>query len=626
MHFISDIRYNPHTQCEDHYYRIKESYRDEAGRVKTCLMLNLGFMDEKLQSEDIRDIGKCLTYFMKNGTGDGLFGNTISDFNETVQRKAREYWEMMIQAGSIDRILKKHEIEHRQAEKLVDVNSIKHTDARETGAEWVCLQTIRELNIDKFLENEGWSKSKIDTSIAHLVTRTIYNSSELKSMRIMDDNSSICELLSGNTTWRPGFHSIYKVASDLYKIKDKLEDFLCRRTDSLFNISNSLILYDLTNFYFESPKLNSKKAKFGRSKEKRTDCKLLVLALCINQQGFIRYSSILEGNTSDPDTLPSMIETISERTRVPHDETNKPLVVLDAGIASEDNLRKIKKYGYHYLCVSRKRLADYKLSDDARTVTVLDCKKQKIQLREVKHEGGDYYLEITSPMKEIKESSMNRQFKERFETMLNAAKSSLMKSGGKKNYEKVIERVGKAIAKYPSIAKFYEITYVRSETNSKNMGDILWEIKDPTSIDRYSGVYFLRTDIPELGERQTWDYYNLIREIECTNRQLKLDLNLRPIYHQKDERSDAHLFLGMLSYWIVNTIRYKLKLHGNTHYWTELVRILSSQKIVTTTGINALGELIKFRVCSEPTKDVHEIYEQLEFKPKPFTKVKVCST
>ncbi len=111
-----------------------------------------------------------------------------------------------------------------------------------------------------------------------------------------------------------------------------------------------------------------------------------------------------------------------------------------------------------------------------------------------------------------------------------------------------------------------------------------------------------------------------------TNRQLKLDLNLRPIYHQKDERSDAHLFLGMLSYWIVNTIRYKLKLHGNTHYWTELVRILSSQKIVTTTGINALGELIKFRVCSEPTKDVHEIYEQLEFKPKPFTKVKVCST
>jgi len=246
MHFISDIRYNPRIQGDDQYYRIKESYRDETGNVKTCLMLNLGFMDEKLCPEDIRDIGKCLTYFMKNGTGDGLFGNTISEFNDTVQRKAREYWRMMVQSGSIDRILHKHEIEHRQAQKLIDVESIQHTDARETGAEWVCLQTIKELGIDKFLENEGWSKSKIDTSIAHLVTRTIYNSSELKSMRIMDNNSSICELISGDTTWRPGFHSVYNVALDLYKLKDRLEDFLCRRTDTLFNITNSLILYDLT--------------------------------------------------------------------------------------------------------------------------------------------------------------------------------------------------------------------------------------------------------------------------------------------------------------------------------------------------------------------------------------------
>ncbi|WP_308755589.1 hypothetical protein [uncultured Bacteroides sp.] len=68
-------------------------------------------------------------------------------------------------------------------------------------------------------------------------------------------------------------------------------------------------------------------------------------------------------------------------------------------------------------------------------------------------------------------------------------------------------------------------------------------------------VYFLRTNVRTFGERTTWDYYNLIREIECTNRQLKTDLNLRPIYHRKNSRSDAHLFFGLLSYWIVNTIR-----------------------------------------------------------------------
>ena len=76
--------------------------------------------------------------------------------------------------------------------------------------------------------------------------------------------------------------------------------------------------------------------------------------------------------------------------------------------------------------------------------------------------------------------------------------------------------------------------------------------------------------------------YNLIREIECTNRQLKTDLNLRPIYHQKDERSDAHLFFGLLSYWIVNSIRLELKQSGENCYWTEIVRRMSTQKLVTT--------------------------------------------
>ena len=82
---------------------------------------------------------------------------------------------------------------------------------------------------------------------------------------------------------------IYRVADDLYSIKDKLEKYLCHKTDDLFKPTNRIMLFDLTNFYFEGRKTGSKKAAFGRSKEKRSDCKLLVLALCINTDGFIRY-------------------------------------------------------------------------------------------------------------------------------------------------------------------------------------------------------------------------------------------------------------------------------------------------------------------------------------------------
>lgn len=258
---------------------------------------------------------------------------------------------------------------------------------------------------------------------------------------------------------------------------------------------------------------------------------------------------------------------------------------------------------------------------------VLDTKKQEITLRQVKHEeGGDYYLEINSPAKTLKEESMNRQFRERFEAELTKARDALSKKGGKKNYEKVIERVGRAIQKYPSIAKYYVIEYTRDEANPKNMADIQWRIAIPENVDKQSGIYFLRTNIDSLSEKATWDYYNLIREIECTNRQLKTDLNLRPIYHRKDERSDAHLFFGLLAYWIVNTIRYKLKQTGEKSYWTKIVQRLSTQKAITTEAVNTFGEKVAIRLCSEPTKSAADIYQRLNYKPMPFRRKKLCST
>ena len=622
---MSQLRYNPASGRDEFYYRIKESFRDLTGRVRSRIMLNVGFIDEEHRPEDIRDIGKCLTYLHEHQGEGNLFGIPLSHYNEFVQRKANEFWSEMVNNGSIDAVKTVMEESRHKAEQLVDVNTIKHTDAREVGAEWICLQAIRELEIDKFLKNEGWSEIQINTTLAHIITRTIYSPSELKSMRIMEENSAVCELVSGNQEWRPGFQSVYKVAPSLYELKDKLESHLCRKTDNLFNITNRIAIFDLTNFYFEGRKDNSSKAQFGRSKEKRSDCKLLVLALCINKEGFIRYSSILAGNTADPNSLPDMVDTLNSKTRVPDDPKDKVLVCLDAGIATEDNLQRIKEKGYNYLCVSRRRLTDYELAPDAKTVTVKDCKNQPVRLTQVKHEeDGDYYLEISSRAKELKETSMNSKFKERFEEELQKAKDSLTKKNGTKNYEKVIERVGRARQKYPSISKYYVIDYIPDDSKSpKNMADIQWRIAVPENVDKDCGIYFLRTNVATFDEKTTWDYYNLTREIECTNRQLKTDLNLRPIYHKKDDRSDAHLFLGLLSYWIVNTIRYRLKQSGVTHYWTEIVRIMSTQKAVTTEGTNTLGEKVYMRLCSEPNKEAEDIYDKLKYKKMPFRKIKV---
>lgn len=623
MHANVQLRYNAKTGETSPYYRLKESYRDVRGYVHSLIVLNIGF-EPMLKPIQVRRIAHALTNRFANRNTSYLFGNDLSGLTDIEREKAEEYWLRMVDEGCIDRFNKKEGIARKEAERYIDLDSVEHTDAREVGAEWLCKQAIDQLDLEAFLRSEGWSDNAIHTALSHLIVRTVYGVSEYASLKYMQENSAACELYSGNPDWRPGINNLYKSTDRLFEIKEKLEDHLCRRTDSLFNLKNRIILFDLTNFYFEGRKANSEKAKFGRSKENRSDSRLLVLALCINSEGFIRYSAILEGNTADPKSLPDMIEKLRVKSPAQNSDT---LIVIDAGIATEENLRLIKEKGYNYLCVSRTKLKDYTLAEDNKSVTVKDARKQEITLREVQREAeGDYYLEITSPSKAMTEASMNRQWKERFEMEMEKINESLRKKGGTKKYEKVVERVGRAIGKYPSISKFYQIEYERNEEKPTEMGKVKWEIKDMSKMEKNTGVYFLRTNVNKLNEKQTWEYYNLIREIECTNRQLKTDLNLRPIYHQKDKRSDAHLFFGLLAYWVVNSIRHQLKLAGETCYWKEIVRRMNTQKLVTTEAFNALGEKVIFRQCSSPTTKAKEIYKKLKYKEAPFKKIKICRT
>ena len=626
MFFCPTYRINPGSGEREPYYRIKESYRDCLGRVRSVVLLSPGFI-KGYTGQELYATSKALNKLMENkGAKSTLFGDILNEYPERVAALAKEYWSMMESKGTVDTFYerKRRDEDPSKARTLLQGETLKHKEGRDLGAEWLCFQTIRQLGLDAFLLNEGWSDEKVKTALAHLITRTVYTPSELKSMRIMQENSAVADIL-GIDRESLKKHNIYSVAPSLYALKDKLDSYLTQKTDSLFGLTNRIYLFDLTNFYFESPKRSSVKAKFGKSKEKRYDCKLLVLALCVNTAGFIRYSAILEGNTADPQSLPDMIESLAKKNPTCGEDSDKALVVIDAGISSEENLALIKQKGFHYLCVSRRNLTDYELSEDARTVTVLDSKKQPIKLTEVKNPGnGDHYLMVNSPSKALTEESMNRQYRQRFEDMLEAINKGLSTKGGTKKYEKVCERVGRARGKYPSVQRFYQIDY-KLDDKGILVKDISWTITTPEKMDANVGIYFLRTDKPELDEKTTWSYYNIIREIETTNRQLKTDLNLRPIYHQKDSSSDAHLYLGLLSYWIVNTIRHQLKEKGERSFWTEIVRKMSTQKLVRSTAANALGEIVEMDICTEPTVEAAAIYDKLGFRHCPFRKMKICS-
>jgi hypothetical protein len=620
MHFDLSVRRCPDTKKPESYFRIKENYRDLAGVVRSRILLVPGFIPE-LNMNQRKQVAQLLTYWKENREQVSIF-DVEERYESIVIEFAQKYWRQIQEKGTLDinPIKERKRIEKDRA--MVFEDSIKNRDARDLGTEWLCYQAIKQLCLEEFLRKEGWKEKDIQLTVAHLITRTVYHSSEFKSLRIMQQNSAACELVGLNPNELKK-HNLYDVPLRLYEIKDSLEKHLARTTSHLFNLTNKIVLFDLTNTYFEGRKQGSKKARFGRSKEKRSDARLMVLALAINPEGFIKYSAILEGNTADPSSLPDMAEQLAKSNVTLHE---KVLVVIDAGIATEDNLKLIKEKGFDYLCVSRTKPDVKQVNEQAKSVTVMDCDNRPITLVAIQTQtnDGDYWLKIKSPQKELKERAMNQQFKTRFEESLKKIEASLHRKGGVKKYDKVLMRIGRAQQNYPSIQRHYQIEIQKDQ--NELVTSVKWEIKDEPIIDANAGIYFLRTSVERLDEKTTWEYYNLIREIENTFRTLKTDLDLRPIYHQKDESSEAHLFLGLLAYWLVNSIRHQLKKQGIKHNWTEITRIMSTQKVLTTTAENKLGEQVAFRNCTVPEANVIEIYEALKYKQQPFKRRKICST
>jgi len=371
----------------------------------------------------------------------------------------------------------------------------------------------------------------------------------------------------------------------------------------------------------------SKLARHGRSKEKRDDCPLIVLALVVNVEGFIKYSTIFEGNMADCNTLSKIIDKlISATTTTPVTAGGKKrIVIIDAGISTDENPEIITGKNLDYVCVSRSSLKKYAVAPDTSPVVVYDHRKQPIELVRVqtpKATDNEYFLKVTSPSKALKEVSMYNQFITRYEEGLSLIAKGITTKRGTKKYDKVNQRIGRLAQKYPSVHYLYTINLEKNEEDICT--SMTWEKKEQAAIDKANscGVYFLRTSIAEADETLVWIIYNCIREIEAVFRCLKSDLDLRPIFHKTDDASKAHIHLGLMAYWIVNTTRYQLKGKGITSDWRELVRVMHTQKCVTTTMDNDKGQRISIRCCSKPEPKVALLYEALQIKQAPFIRKK----
>jgi transposase len=595
------------------YCRLCESYRDSLGKTRQRMIIALGYMEDLRRRSDRQELYRCLNDMVlrnQHPTCDNLY----------IIELANHYYQKTVESNRLTpvretEVSSQKEAERRKQEEVtVKLSTLTNVSPGETGAEHVAQTCLERLKIDRFLATKDWSANEIMTAKLQIAARSIYPCSEYRTVRILRENSALCEML-GLKAEEITKDKLYRCACRLYKLHHELENWLSNQVRNLLSQENKILLFDLSNTCFEGRMKNSSIAKFGRSKEKRTDCKQAVLAAAVNTQGLLVRTRIYEGNRADCTAMQEVLKSIEHKGLPP--ESEKKIIVMDADISTKENLKYLKKNNYHYITVARSSNVRYEDTGcEARELH--DNKGQIIRLKGVKAvSGDDTLLPVESRAKAFKEESMYERSCDLFEDGLNAITAGIHKKGGTKKRDRVNERTGRLKQRFSSVWSHYDISieYDRKET----VTSIEWKKKPGKQEEAESrhGTYILQTDPDETDEKTVRDFYNVIRTVEETFRIFKTDLDIRPIYHKTDDGTKAHLHPAILACWIVSCSRYQLKKAGISHEWTETVRILSTHKTVSTGMQQTSDDWIEIRQCTLPEASAAAIYTALHIKEEP---------
>ncbi len=607
------IKTEKKTGKQYNYFRLCESYRI-GDKVRHRSIVSMGKLEGIEGKENKKLLADCIESIIKGENPLLLF-----EIKPEIEKYAREFANRIINEKLLDiapKVQSTINMEVKDTDyEIIDMNSVRHEEVREIGSEWLCSQALEQLGLKKVLTSScGFNETSSNIAMTHIVSRAVFPASEHKTAHWIKDNSAVSSLF-GIPISKIDRFKLYRASNNLYNQKEAIERHLSTKTNELFDLNDKIVFYDLTNTYFEGRKVDSKIAKFGRSKEKRSDAKIVAMAAVINAEGFLKYSRIYEGNVSDSKTLNNTIDELSVHTS---STGRKPVVVMDAGIITEENALSLKSKGYDYICVSRTKLKDYSpVKENGADKIISDKNGKQIKLRLVeKQDCSDTYMYVRSEQKAQKEASMNDHFSQRYEEDLENIRIALTKKGGTKKLEKVWERIGRLKERYSTANKHYSIEVIPDEKQEKAI-DVKWtknQIKPKDS----EGVYFIRTSLTDNEEKTLWTIYNTLTEIEATFRILKTDLALRPVFHKYDQNIESHLFLGLIAYQVVATIRHQLKQKGIHYDWRNILRIMSTQKEVITIMKNKKGETIRIKKCSSPSAQAKQIYNALEYKFNPY--------
>ncbi|WP_298343616.1 IS1634 family transposase [Ferrimicrobium sp.] len=599
-------------------YQLIESYRSEKGPRQRIILTLSDF-----------DLDKPLWPALARAVSERLSG-AESIFAE--DERVKPYLDAILAKLSV-----KSEIGFADARRdesadyeRIDLTSANHTKVRTLGPELVGWHFYDLLGFERTLRLAGIKESDFGLSRAVILARLIEPGSDLRTHRFIVSNSSLAELCTIDVA-KLAKDRVYRVADALYKGKEIIERELFRSERTLFPTKETLFLFDLTNTYFEGNARANQLAKYGRSKEKRSDCPLVSLALVVDDRGLPVYSEIYEGNVAEPRTLAEVLTHLGELGK---DDLFSPTIVMDRGIATIENIALCRSRNLDYVIIERAnrapRYREHFTSMEGFSEHK-DANGSPVRLKKLS-QGEVSVVLCSSAGRRDKESGITTQAEGRFLADVTRLENSIAK-GSIQRTQLISERIGRIKAKYPKIAARYDFVLAYGEDQGKvinrrrvdRVTKLTIEPK-PTKDrdDSLLGAYVIETTHNHLDEETIWGLYMTLTQVENAFRSLKSDLGLRPIYHQLATRCAAHLFISVLAYHLLSAIELTLRAQGDTRSWKTIKEQVSPHVRSTLMLTNDQGVVTHLRVSSVPEPAQRDIYALLGVRD-PLRRIKTTA-
>lgn len=585
--------------------KLIESYRDDTMRPRHRNVASLG--NAAIARADWKPIAKTVE--------DRLYGRATLLTRELSAAQAR--W--------VDRIVRQVSSEGqwkalaeapRTAEVIdgVQAEAVGHADTAELGPVLLGWEIWKRLGMPELLNGLSFNRSQCQAAAISVINRLADPLSE-HSLLDWYRRTGLPELM-GNRLRGAGDDRFYRVSDLLLERKEAIEQHLRERQSGLFNLKRTVLLYDLTNTHFEGLCRRNPKAKRGANKQKRNDCLQIVVGMVFDQFGFELSHMVFEGSLHDSKSL---LRMIGELNAVAGAGKEKPLIVMDAGVATRQNLDLLRAHGFGYLVNDtrgqRKRYIETFCKQDGFQVVAGRADKEPVYVRvmdDPQAAGGDRPGERIVLCKSQPRGKKEQAIVSNAERRLleDLRKLALRVERQRLRARSKIERaIGRIQSRHSRASQFYAVTL---EDGGQGLR-LTWEWNETRfqeAADLF-GCYVLRTDERTLNEHQLWQLYISLTQAEAGFKALKSDLGLRPNPHQKEDRVDAHVFICVLAYHLLRNILWTLEQKGDHRDWETLKRILRTHCYTTIMLPTRNGQIHRIRKAGQPEECQKAIYRNL---------------